>query len=418
MGVGGTPVTPISKDGVAFPAGTVADPITVTLGGDTAGDATAANQVIQITAEQAILAKLTSDPATQTTLAAILAKIIAAPATAANQATEITSLASLVAQLPAALGAGGGLKVDGSGTALPVSGTVTANLGTIGGAATQTTLAAISAQLPSTVGQKTAANSLSVAWASDAVGTAGSPAATVVSVQGVASGTAIITGGNVASGTADSGNPQKVGARFDGTSTLPTFTTGQRTDLLSDAQGNLRTTPTSVAASATDGFSNANVGFSQSGTNGGIVRNINAVANYVFNSSSLWDRTRGDVNGTVVQQGAMAPSRWNYAAAAGGITSSTSATIAAAAGASVRNYVTGFDLSWTSLTASTEVVIRDGAAGTVKERLVLPAGSSGTFSRTFNAPLQGTANTLMEVAVLTNPVAGAIYFNASGFTGT
>lgn len=43
----------------------------------------------------AILAKLSSDPATQTTLAAILAKIISAPATAANQATEITSLANL-----------------------------------------------------------------------------------------------------------------------------------------------------------------------------------------------------------------------------------------------------------------------------------------------------------------------------------
>lgn len=39
-------------------------------------------------------------------------------------------LSSLIALLPAAFGAGGGLKVDGSGTALPVSGTVTANAGT------------------------------------------------------------------------------------------------------------------------------------------------------------------------------------------------------------------------------------------------------------------------------------------------
>lgn len=38
-------------------------------------------------------------------------------------------ITSLIALLPAALGAGGGLKVDGSGTALPVSGTVTANAG-------------------------------------------------------------------------------------------------------------------------------------------------------------------------------------------------------------------------------------------------------------------------------------------------
>lgn len=64
-----------------------------------------------LAAIQAITTKLTADPATQTTLAAILAKIIAAPATEAKQGGG----------LPAALGAGGGLKVDGSGTALPVS---------------------------------------------------------------------------------------------------------------------------------------------------------------------------------------------------------------------------------------------------------------------------------------------------------
>ncbi|MBA2704914.1 MAG: hypothetical protein H0U60_13815 [Blastocatellia bacterium] len=39
-------------------------------------------------------------------------------------------LTSLLALLPTALGAGGGLKVDGSGTALPVSGTLTVNAGT------------------------------------------------------------------------------------------------------------------------------------------------------------------------------------------------------------------------------------------------------------------------------------------------
>lgn len=39
-------------------------------------------------------------------------------------------ITSLIALLPAALGTGGGLKVDGSGTALPVSGTLTANAGT------------------------------------------------------------------------------------------------------------------------------------------------------------------------------------------------------------------------------------------------------------------------------------------------
>lgn len=39
-------------------------------------------------------------------------------------------LSSIVALLPTALGAGGGLKIDGSGTALPISGTVTATVDT------------------------------------------------------------------------------------------------------------------------------------------------------------------------------------------------------------------------------------------------------------------------------------------------
>ena len=43
----------------------------------------------------AVLAKLSADPATQTTLAAILAKIIAAPATEAKQDTGNTSLATI-----------------------------------------------------------------------------------------------------------------------------------------------------------------------------------------------------------------------------------------------------------------------------------------------------------------------------------
>lgn len=51
-------------------------------------------------------------------------------------------LTSLIALLPTALGSGGGLKVDGSGTALPVSGTVTANiLGSISNTSFASTIA-------------------------------------------------------------------------------------------------------------------------------------------------------------------------------------------------------------------------------------------------------------------------------------
>lgn len=164
MAEGGAPVTPISRTGVPFPAGTEADPLFIDGGGGGGGDASAANQLTQITAEQAILAK-----------------IIAAPATEAKQGGG----------LPAALAAGGGLKIEGvaGGVAVPISGTVTtggltdtqlrATAVPVSGPLTDTqlratavpvsgTVAITAAQLPSTLGIKTAANSISIAPASDA----------------------------------------------------------------------------------------------------------------------------------------------------------------------------------------------------------------------------------------------------------
>ena len=73
-------------------------------------------------------------------------------------------ITSLLAVLPTALGAGGGIKVDGSGSPLPVSNT-TLPLPT--GASTEATLAAASGKLPATLGQKASAASLSVVVASD-----------------------------------------------------------------------------------------------------------------------------------------------------------------------------------------------------------------------------------------------------------
>lgn len=70
------------------------DPLQVAFSGTPSlptGAATAAMQDTQITAEQAILAKLTSDPATQTTLAALLAKL-AAFGTAGTPSANVLSV--------------------------------------------------------------------------------------------------------------------------------------------------------------------------------------------------------------------------------------------------------------------------------------------------------------------------------------
>jgi hypothetical protein len=109
-------------------------------------------------------------------------------------------------------------------------------------------------------------------------------------------------------------------------------------------------------------------------------------------------------------------SMWRYAAAAGGITNSTTAvTIKTAAGAGLRNYITGLQLMADPLTTATEVAIRDGAAGTVIWRTKVPTGGLPTVLVDFDVPLVGTANTLLEVVTLTASGGGSVYVNAQGF---
>jgi hypothetical protein len=108
---------------------------------------------------------------------------------------------------------------------------------------------------------------------------------------------------------------------------------------------------------------------------------------------------------------------WSYAAAQNGIVNTTTAvTFRAAAGAGLRSYVTGVQVMAEALTTATELAIRDGAGGTVLWRTKIPTGGLPTMNIVFNNPLKSTANTLLEVVTLTASGAGAVYFNAQGFT--
>ena len=139
---------------------------------------------------------------------------------------------------------------------------------------------------------------------------------------------------------------------------------------------------------------------------------------YVFNGTT-WDRQRGDINGTVSQP-ALSSTFWNYAAAAGGITNTTTAvTVKAAAGAGVRNYVSSMQCHSDALGAATELAIRDGAAGTVIWRgKINTAGWIDGTEITFSPALRGTANTLVEIVTLTASVTGSVYCNLQGYTGS
>lgn len=208
-------------------------------------------------------------------------------------------------------------------------------------------------------------------------------------------------------------NPLLAGAR--GNSAAPTaVTANQLVDIWAGLSGNIFTTLTSGSGSniavvntlaATIGGSNAALYTGSCG--------------YVYDGTNFV-RMVGDTGGTVTQPYALTGSRWQYAAAVGGITNTTTAvTFIAAAGASVRNYVTGIDLSSTALGAATEIAIRDGAGGTVLWRgYIGTAGITGLQGVQFPVPLKGTANTLMEVVTLTASITGAVYFNARGYQGT
>lgn len=83
------------------------------------------------------------------------------------------------------------------------------------------------------------------------------------------------------------------------------------------------------------------------------------------------------------------------------ITDGSSTSVIAAAGAGVKNYITSIVIANTSATAVT-VDIRDGAAGTVKATVPVPANTSGVVCN-LPVPLAFSANT----AVCADPSAAA-----------
>lgn len=116
--------------------------------------------------------------------------------------------------------------------------------------------------------------------------------------------------------------------------------------------------------------------------------------------------------------GGSTATRWSYAAAGSGIANTTTAvTIKTAAGAGIINYITAIQLTAEALGTATEVAIRDGAGGTVLWRIKVGTGGITTgLSVTFQTPLAGSANTLLEVVTITASTTGAVYFNAQGYS--
>lgn len=108
---------------------------------------------------------------------------------------------------------------------------------------------------------------------------------------------------------------------------------------------------------------------------------------------------------------AIPESDWQFGCTAV-VSNTTDLVVKAAAGAAIRNYITGISYQNTNATA-TEVVIKDGA--TVVWRGYAAASMSVPAVVTFPTPLKGTANTAVNFANITT--AASVYVNAQGFIG-
>lgn len=104
---------------------------------------------------------------------------------------------------------------------------------------------------------------------------------------------------------------------------------------------------------------------------------------------------------------------FQYSPPAGGITNSATAVAAkAAAGAGLRNYVTGLTLSTDTLGAATDFVVLDNT--TPLYRIRLTAAALQAVNINFPTPLRPTANTAINIQTVT-AVTGGVYCSLTGY---
>ena len=119
----------------------------------------------------------------------------------------------------------------------------------------------------------------------------------------------------------------------------------------------------------------------------------------------------------IVRLDSIPENEWSYVAASGGITNTTTPVdIVGGAGSGVRNYVTSLQLYSDTLGTATEIILRDGAGGSILWRSKIgTAGTGDTQNIRFHPPIRGSTNTIMQFACLTATGTGSIYVNAQGY---
>ena len=118
----------------------------------------------------------------------------------------------------------------------------------------------------------------------------------------------------------------------------------------------------------------------------------------------------------LVKTGGRPEEDWSFAVPAGGLVNTTAEQVVKVGVAARRHYVTGIQIDAAALGGATEVVLLDGAAGTVLFRLGLTtAGLVTPVSLRFETPLRLTAANDVRMKS-TVAVTGGIYLNVQGYT--
>lgn len=250
-----------------------------------------------------------------------------------------------------------------------------------------------------TLGQKTTANSFPVTLSSDGTyATAANQATgnnTLTTINttlgspfqagGSIGNTGFQSTGNVAGGATDSGNPVKAGAVYN--STLPTYATGQRTDLQSDVKGNLRVAMTASNAGGSDNIANTSIVciLSASATSGCFPL---SVAGQVYDGTQ-WQRQRGDTVGTYTVSTPTASA--NNALTTATVAAATTDQLKASAG-------NVYSLNLVNSTTAGFAILYDAAAAptsgtaltTSLIRYCFPVAASAGFDKVFQMPVAMT----------------------------
>ena len=140
---------------------------------------------------------------------------------------------------------------------------------------------------------------------------------------------------------------------------------------------------------------------------GGEVRTANRAAEV---TGDILPFQLSSIGSLLVNPYSLPEATWSYVAPAGGIVNNVAVAARASAGAGIRNYVTGLQLSNANAVA-TEFVILDNA--TPLWRGFLPANNATTYSFEFITPLRGTAATALNIQCLTT--GAQVYANLQGY---